>query len=84
MVVGVVGPRLGVSERETQIVELLLCELKDRAFAHQLGISYNTRRTQLIRLYRKTPGAWGGVQTRIGVAVAVLSEALRIVGEEKK
>lgn len=71
-----VAQRLGLSERETQIVELLLCELKDRAIAHQLGISYNTLRTQLSRLYQKL-----GVQTRIGVAVAVFSEAMRIVGE---
>ena len=72
-----VAQRLGLSERETQIVELLLCELKDRAIAHQLGISYNTLRKQLSRLYRKL-----GVQTRIGVAVAVFSEAMRIVAEE--
>ncbi len=56
---------------------------KDRAIADQLGISYNTLRTQLSRLYRKPPGAGDGVQTRIGVAVAVFSEALRIVGEER-
>ncbi len=38
----------------------------------------------LIRLYRKPPrgpGAGGGVQTPVGVAVAVFSEALKIVGE---
>ena len=53
-------------------------KLKDRAIAHQLGISYNTLRTQLGRLYRKL-----GVQTRIGVAVAVFSEAMKIVAEER-
>ena len=53
-------------------------EQKDRAIAHQLGISYNTLRTQLSRLYRKL-----GVQTRIGVAVAVFSEAMKIVGKDR-
>ena len=67
---------MALSEREMQIVELLLREMKDRAIAHQLGISYNTFRKQLSRLYRKL-----GVQTRIGVAVAVFSEAMRIVAE---
>ncbi len=74
--VAVVGRRLGLSTREMQIVELLLCELKDRAIAHQLGISYKTLRTQFSRLYRKL-----GVQTRVGVAV--FSEAMRIVAEEQ-
>ncbi len=42
----------------------------------------------LSRLYRKPPGgpgagAGGGVQTRIGVVVAVFSEALRIVAERR-
>ncbi len=73
-----VTQRLGLSGREMQIVEFLLCEMKDQVIAHQLGISYNTLRTQLGRLYRKL-----GVQTRIGVAVAVFSEAMRIVGEER-
>lgn len=58
------------------IIRDTVIELKDRAIAHQLGISYNTLRTQLGRLYRKL-----GVQTRIGVAVAVFSEAMRIVAE---
>ena len=49
---------------------------KDRAIAHELGMTYNTLRKQLSRLYRKL-----GVQTRIGVAVAVFSEAMRIVAE---
>ena len=49
---------------------------KDRAIALELSTSYNTLRTQLSRLYRKL-----GVQTRIGVAVAVFSEAMRIVAE---
>ena len=52
---------------------------KDRAIALELGISYNALRTQLSRLYRKL-----GVQTRIGVVVAVFSEALRIVGEQSE
>ena len=52
---------------------------KDRAIALALGISYNALRTQLSRLYRKL-----GVQTRIGVVVAVFSEALRIVGEQSE
>ena len=73
-----VAQRLALSERETQIVELLHCEMKDQAIAHQLGISYNTLRTQLGRLYRKL-----GVQTRIGVAAAVFSEAMKIVSEER-
>ena len=73
----VLAQRLALSERETQIVELLLCEMKDRAIAHQLGMTYNTLRKQLSRLYRKL-----GVQTRIGVAVAVFREAMRIVEEE--
>ena len=37
----------------------------------------------LSRLYRKPPGAGGGVQTRVGVVVAVVSEAMRIVAESQ-
>ncbi len=42
----------------------------------------------LSRLYREPPtgpgaGAGGGVQTRIGLAVAVFSEVLQIVSEER-
>ena len=61
------------------VTETCLWRFLLRAIAHQLGISYNTLRTQLTRLYRKL-----GVQSRIGVAVAVFSEAMRIVAEEKK
>ena len=50
---------------------------KDRAIALELSVSYNTLRTQLSRMYRKL-----GFKTRIGVAVAVFSEALKIVAEE--
>ena len=52
---------------------------KDRAIALELGMTYNTLRKQLSRLYRKL-----GVQTRIGVAVAVFSEAMKIVAEDAK
>ena len=41
-------------------------------------ISYNTLRTQLSRLYRKL-----GVQIRVGVAVVVFNEALKIVVESQ-
>lgn len=61
------------------IIHGIVNEQKDQAIAHELGISYNTLRTQLSRLYRKL-----GVQTRVGVAVAVFSEALKIVGEESQ
>lgn len=53
--------------------------VSSRAIAHQLGISYNTLRTQLSRLYRKF-----GVQTHIGVVVAVFTEAMTIVGEKNE
>ena len=56
-----------------------MIELKDQPIAHDLGISYNTLRTQLSRLYRKL-----GVQTRVGVVVAVFCEAMRIVAESQE
>ena len=33
-------------------------------------------------MFRKPPAAGGGVQTRVGVVVAVFSEALKIFGEK--
>ncbi len=72
----VVVRRLRLSKREAQIICLIVTEQKDRAIALELGISYNTLRTQLSRLYRKL-----GVQTRVGVMVTVFSEALKIVAE---
>lgn len=56
--------RLGLSMREAQIICLIVTEQKDHAIALEIGISYNTLRTQLSRLYRKL-----GVQTRVGVVV---------------
>ena len=73
----VVAARLRLSTREAQIIRGLMTERKDHAIAHQLGVSYNTLRTQLSRLYRKL-----GVQTRVGVVVAVFSETLKIVREK--
>ena len=75
----IVAARLRLTMREAQIIRRIVTELKDQAIAHELGISYNTLRTQLSRLYRKL-----GVQTRIGVAVAVFSEALKIIGEKNE
>ena len=72
----VVARRLHLSPREAQIICCLIAEQKDQAIAHELGMSYNTLRTELSRLYRKL-----GVQTGIGVAVAVFSEALKIVAK---
>lgn len=71
--------RLGLSMREAQIIRHIVAEQKDQAIALELGISYNTLRTQLSRLYTKL-----GVQTRVGVVVAVFSEELKIVGEERE
>lgn len=56
--------RLKLSTRESEIIRGLVTEQKDQAIAHELGISYNTLRKQLSRLYRKL-----GVQTRVGVVV---------------
>ena len=52
-------------------------EQRDQAIAQELGISYNTLRTQLSRLYRKL-----GVQTRVGVAVAAFTELITIRQKE--
>ena len=54
-------------------------EQKDQTIAHELGINYNTLHTHLSRLYRKL-----GVQTRVGVVMAVFSEAPKIVREESQ
>lgn len=75
----VVVRRLRLSRREAQIIRCIVTELKDQAIAHELGISYNTLRTQLSRLYRKL-----GVRTRVGVAVAVFSEALRMIVDKQE
>ena len=56
--------RLGLSIRESEIIRYLVQERKDHAIAHELGMTYNTLRKQLSRLYRKL-----GVQTRVGVVV---------------
>lgn len=55
------------------IIRGIVNEQKDQAIAYELGISYNTLRMQLSRLYRKL-----GVQTRVGVAVAVFAAFIRI------
>ncbi len=68
---------LRLSNREIEIIQCLIREQKDLAIAQELGISYNTLRTQLSRLYRKL-----GVHSRTGVVVAVLGEVIRRMGEE--
>lgn len=59
------------------IIRGIVDEQRDQAIAQEIGISYNTLRTQLSRLYRKL-----GVQTRVGVAVAAFTELITIRQKE--
>ncbi len=68
---------LGLSPREVEIICYIMAERKDLFIARELGISYNTLRTQLSRLFRKL-----GVNSRTGVVVAVFTEVIRSMGEE--
>ena len=70
--------RLRLSVREGEVIRCLIAEQKDRVIAVQLGISTHTVRSHLERIFRKL-----SVHTRTGVVVAVLSEALKIVGESQ-
>lgn len=72
----VIVRRLRLSLREGEVIRCLVCEQKDRVIAVQLGISTHTVRSHLERIFRKL-----GVHTRVGVVVAVFSEALKIVRE---
>lgn len=56
-----------------EIVCGIVNEQKDQAIAHELGISYDTLRTQLSRLQRKL-----GVQIRVGVAVRAFEAFIEV------
>ena len=73
----VVTELLSATRLVVAIIRGIVNEQKDQAIAYELGISYNTLRMQLSRLYRKL-----GVQTRVGVAVAAFTELITIRQKE--
>lgn len=75
---GIIVERLGLSNREIEIILYIMAERKDLFIAKELGISYNTLRTRLSRLFRKL-----GVHSRTGVVVAVFNEVIRRMGEDQ-
>ena len=64
-----VASRLGMSEREFQIVRLVFEDEHERNIATELGISLHTVHTHLKHLHRKL-----GVRSRVGLVLAVVRE----------
>lgn len=66
-----VDTELGLTARESEIVELVLADLKESAMGAELGISPHTVHTHLERVYRKV-----GVRGRVQLVVRVLGACL--------
>jgi DNA-binding NarL/FixJ family response regulator len=66
-----VRPDVSLSERERQIVRLLLDGLTNKEIGNRLGVSDQTVKNQLTTLYRKV-----GVANRLQLLVRALQENL--------
>jgi DNA-binding NarL/FixJ family response regulator len=64
---------LGLSQRESQIIQALFDDQKESVIADDLGISPHTVHTHLERLYRKV-----GVTSRVALARRVFIEYLNV------
>lgn len=71
----VLAGALKLSERETEIVQCVFDDMKERAIATHLGISAHTVHTHLERLYRKL-----NVSSRCGLVLTVVAEYHRLAG----
>lgn len=71
-----VAEQLALSPRQTRIVELVVCGLKDRQIADELGISVPTVRTYLSRIFSRLH-----VDDRVALIVRVFSLAHERNGE---
>ena len=67
---GAVAGGLGLSDRELQIVRCIFDDRKEQAIAARLGISANTVRTHLVRVYGKL-----GVHSRNQLSLRVMAAA---------
>ncbi|MDX2017388.1 MAG: helix-turn-helix transcriptional regulator [Planctomycetota bacterium] len=70
-----VSGALKLSDRETEIVQCVFDDMKERAIATHLGISAHTVHTHLERLYRKLT-----VSSRCGLVLTVVGEYHRLSG----
>lgn len=70
-----VANALRLSDRETEIVQCVFDDMKERAIASHLGISAHTVHTHLERLYRKL-----SVSSRCGLVLTVVGEYHRLAG----
>jgi DNA-binding CsgD family transcriptional regulator len=66
-----IAARLELSRRELEIVRLIFEDAEESSISGDLGISVNTVRTLLKRLYGKL-----GVRRRVGLVLRIVSEHL--------